>query len=31
MLIFDDRTNVYNLNVDEEVYVVDMCNIDQPK
>jgi hypothetical protein len=31
MLIFDDHTNVYNQDVDEEVYVVDMYNIDQPK
>ncbi len=30
MLIFDDHTNVYNPDVDEEVYEVDMYNIDQP-
>jgi len=31
MLIFDDHTNVYNQDVDEEVYEVDKYNIDRPK
>ena len=31
MLIFDDHTNVYNQDVDEVMYVVDMYNIDQPR
>jgi hypothetical protein len=31
MIIFDDRTNVYNQDVDGEVYAVDRYNIDQPE